>query len=220
MKNLVCFFFLLATLNVNAQGNESFERNYFVHGQVYVGGPAWARKIYNFSTKFQDVISFSGTPTIGGNAQFFFYDWLSAGVEVTYRRTTLSYDVTDSTLYNELEDKLGIRIEDYTNFNPFGTYNLDLKRLRVLAKVNFHFLPDAKHSDFYLNLGVGYNGLLTKFSKDGASVPFVNKVPNLSLPVSFRLGLGYSYYFINNLGVTAEVGLGGPLFSIGLSGRF
>ena len=40
------------------------------------------------------------------------------------------------------------------------------------------------------------------------------------LPVAFRLGIGLRYYFIENLGVCVEAGIGGPLVQAGLSEKF
>lgn len=97
---------------------------------------------------------------------------------------------------------------------------LDLPRLRILGKVNAHVLSNSEKSDLYFTLGLGYNGFNPKLSKDHNEFGFSEKIPNLSLPIALRLSVGYTYYFINNVGVTGEIGVGAPIFSIGISGRF
>ena len=41
----------------------------------------------------------------------------------------------------------------------------------------------------------------------------------LLIPVSARIALGMRYYFNNNIGINSELGIGGPMLSVGVSVR-
>jgi hypothetical protein len=222
MKHLALFALLFCFASAGLSQNEStaFSGDHLVRVQAFIGGPSISSKILKLSSNFDDKIQFNDIPLVGGKIEAYIYPWLSAGVECTYRSTTISYEISDSTLFAELDEKLGISTQDLLAVNPFGIYKLDLPRLRILGKVNAHVLPNSEKSDLCFSLGLGYNGLNPKLSKDNSELEFSEKIPNLSLPIAFRLSAGYTYYFINNLGVTGEIGIGAPIFSIGLSGRF
>lgn len=222
MKHLTLFTLIVCFVNVGLSQNErtAFSGDHLVRVQVFIGGPSISSKILKLSSNFDDKIQFTDIPLVGGKVETFIYPWMSVGIECTFRSSTISYEITDSTLFAELDEKLGISTQDLLGVNPFGIYKLGLPRLRILGKVNAHVLPNSEKSDLYFSLGLGYNGLNPKLSKDDNEFGFSEKIPNLSLPIAFRLSAGYTYYFINNLGVTGEIGVGAPIFSIGISGRF
>lgn len=213
-------FLLLLSNNTFSQGTEAFKADYIIRAQAFVGGPSISKQIFNLSSSFQDKVTYESIPLVGFKVETYVYPWLSVGVEGTFKRSTISYEVSDSTLLQELDEKLGISVEDLVGVDPFGIYKLDLPRLRILAKANAHLIPNSEKSDLYLSLGLGLNKLTPRLTKNDQELDFSNAIPKLSLPVAFRLSIGYSYYFIPNVGIMGEIGIGGPLLSIGLTGRF
>jgi len=213
-------FILLFSSNTFAQGQEAFNTNYLIRIQAFIGGPSISKQIFNLSSNFQDKVAYEDIPLFGFKIETYVYNWLSVGVEGTFRKSTISYEVSDSSLFEELDEKLGISVQDLVGVDPFGIYKLDLPRLRLLAKANAHLIPNSEKSDLYISLGLGMNKLTPQLTKNNQELDFSNDIPKLSLPIAFRLSLGYSYYFIPNVGLMGEIGIGGPLLSIGLTGRF
>jgi len=219
MKFLFTVLFVI-TCFIRVEGQNAFQGPYYVKAHAYIGGPSLAKTLFKFSGSLKEKITYENTPLFGGNVEAYVFNWLTVGAEFTYRHSDISYEITDSTLFQEFDEKLGLDLTDLTGINPLGKYTLDLQRLRILAKATAHVIPNAERSDLFVCLGLGYNGLNYKLTKDDQVIDFTEKIPKLSLPVAFRLSLGYSYYFIPNLGITGEIGVGGPLLTIGLSGRF
>ena len=77
--------------------------------------------------------------------------------------------------------------------------------------------------DSYVSLGVGYSYRVVDFKENGVSQYDANsdlqKQVNL-IPLSLRTAFGIKYYPTRNIGFNAEIGLGGPLLSVGAVFRF
>jgi opacity protein-like surface antigen len=98
-------------------------------------------------------------------------------------------------------------------------YSAGIEKYRILAKANIH-LAKNRLFDFYLTFGAGYVD-----QKYYQTEPGVNNLKNNSfieaqIPVGGRAGLGMRYFFHKNIGIHAEVGLGGPVALAGLSFKF
>lgn len=219
MKSLIAILFIFSfVLTVNAQGTFTGDNRIKVH--AYIGGPSLSKTLFKFSGELKEKISYTNTPLFGGNLEIYLSNWFSLGAELNYRNSRIGYEIVDSTLFQEFKDKLGIDLNELSDVDILGKYTLEFQRLRILAKATAHFLPEAEHSDLFFSIGFGYNGLNYQLMKEGKEIGFSEKIPRLSLPVSFRASLGYSYYFIPNLAITGEFGVISPLLTIGLSGRF
>jgi hypothetical protein len=184
--------------------------------QLYTGGPSMLKMAFNYSNKFQDAVSYKGLPGIGGEIGYKFNDWFSLGFDFNYRYGQVDFDILDSTLFEEIDDKWNI---DLGSFDPFGHYTLKIPRLRGTLVANFHVLPAEKRSDLYFSLGVGFNKVRARLYLDDQKINF-QKLGNISMPLAYRTSIGYAYHFTENLGIFSEVGLGGPLISAGLTARF
>jgi hypothetical protein len=214
MKNLLSLLFLFFTfLYTNAQ---SLDNRFRV--QVYTGGPSMLKSAVKISNNWQEEVTYSGTPLIGGVFDVRVKDWLSIGIDASYRSGNLEFDIMDSTLYTQIEEKWDIRLDEYVN--PFGHYKLKLPRTRVMFNFNIHALPVHSRSDLYFGFGIGYNNVNPRLTLNGEDVKFFKNVGKISLPMAYRTSVGYSYNFSEHVGAFAEIGLGGPIVSGGINVKF
>lgn len=121
-----------------------------------------------------------------------------------------------------LNDKMGVGIEGTwasATVRYMGKYNqiytAGVDKLRILAKMNFHFAT-SESVDPYLTWGIGYKN--TKIYTNEPNE--VNDIDITLVPIAFRVGIGMRYFFTDIIGINAEVGLGGPLMQGGLSLKF
>ena len=121
-----------------------------------------------------------------------------------------------------LTDKMGVGIEGtwasatvrYIGNNGL-IYTAGVDKIRVLAKMSFHFATGEK-VDPYLTWGLGYKNTNVYTNEPSA----VNDISLNIVPIAFRVGIGMRYFFTDMIGVNAEVGLGGPMMQGGLSLKF
>lgn len=214
MKRILIFvgFYFQTVLAFTQIG--SVEKPYRI--QLYAGGPSMLKMAFNYSNKFQDAVTFKGVPGIGGEFAYKFTDWFSLGLDLNYRYGQVDFDISDSTLFEEIDDKWNI---DLGSYDPFGHYTLKIPRFRGTVIANFHALPAESKSDLYFSLGFGFNKVRARLYLDDQKIDF-RKLGNISLPLAYRTSVGYAYHFADNVGVFAEIGLGGPLVSAGVTARF
>ncbi|MEQ1734740.1 MAG: outer membrane beta-barrel protein [Bacteroidia bacterium] len=139
---------------------------------------------------------------ICGKAEYMVTDKVSVGLEYTYAQVAFSY-------------------EDYANngSSTVITYNDLIVKQRALINMGIHFGESDKF-DPYMAFGVGYKGLSYRTSN-----PSLNDLRDAidaykAIPVAIRIGGGFRYFFTENIGVNAEVGIGGPLVQGGISVKF
>lgn len=217
MKKLVLLVVLIAILfGIQAQEREPTYQPFRI--QVYTGGPSILKSAFKLSSSFQSEVSYSGKPLLGLSADYRLLKWLSLGADMSYRYGEMNFTIDDSTTFEYIQEKWGIDVTQIAN--PYGDYALKFPRFRIMVAATAHFLKEESNSDFYLQMGIGYNRVKPKLFKDGSEIRFFNKIGTLSLPVAYRLSLGYAYHFGGHYGIFAEFGIGGPIFSGGLSFRF
>ncbi len=185
--------------------------------QVYTGGPSLLKLAVGISSAYQDKVEYNGFPGVGGAISFKFNRWISLRADLYYKHSQLEMDINDNAFYNELNDKWGIVLN---GIDPFGHYSLALPRYRGNIIADFHFLKDESQSDLYCSLGFGYNRMKPRLLIDNKPVSIINEVGTLSLPFAYRLSLGYTHYFGSTIGLYGEIGIGGPLVSVGMKVRF
>jgi len=210
-------FFIVLFLSVGIQfANAQVARPFRV--QVYTGGPSILKTAFKFSSSFQDLVHYSGKSLIGFSADYRLNNWLSVGLDATYRYGELNMDITDSSDYVYLRDKWGLNEDDIPN--PYGHYRLELPRYRIMAMVTAHALGTDQPSDLYAQFGLGYNRVAPMLFLNDKEVEYFKKIGTFALPLAYRLSAGYAYHFKNYVGIFGEIGIGGPIFTIGVSGRF
>lgn len=217
MMRTILFIGLLAfSFKFMAQGVGSVDKPFRI--QVYTGGPSILKSAFRLSSSFQNEVTFNGKSLIGLSADYRILSWLSVGVDASYRYGQLDFTLSDSTNFNYIRDKWGIDVSEIAN--PFGHYELKFPRFRMMVSGTVHCLKAESESDLYIQIGLGYNHVRPKLYKDEVEIQYFNKIGTFSLPVAYRLSVGYAYHFAGYFGVFGELGIGGPIFSGGLSVRF
>lgn len=143
---------------------------------------------------------------IGGRFEYMLSEKFGMGLEYTYARVTVKY------------------IDSYTNSSGGASsqsFTDAITKQRILLRMAFHF-GESDKLDPYFCFGGGYKS--AKYTSNNsnntqAELETISAALNL-IPVSFRVGGGVRYFFTENIGVNAEVGLGGPVVQAGISAKF
>jgi hypothetical protein len=140
---------------------------------------------------------------VGGKVEYILTEKFGMGAEFNYSsiKITESLNTTDG------------------NGNPV-TYHFTFASpaFRAMVGFNFHFVNTDK-IDVYGAVKTGYYSRTFSFSSDEPG--YRGLTVNNYFPVAFRLETGMRYFFIPNLGVHLNIGLGGgPIIAAGLSGKF
>ena len=178
------------------------------YGFPYVAG-SYVKSVFtsnNGTNNNNSVESVTNWNHIGGKFEYMVTDGIGIGLEYSYAAVDVKYT----------EDK-------FANQSTIQTYHYTatLYKQRILARVNFHF-GTSKKIDPYATVGVGYKVSLLKSNNpdDQKSIAdFNNNFSNL-VPISYRLGIGMRYFFSENIGISAEVGIGGAIVQGGICGKF
>lgn len=172
----------------------------------YYGAPNFGKNLVKDLTFSNSSITSSGSGGVGPmgvRAEYLLADKFGLGVDFIFNSASmdLSYDSlnTDGSLYK--------------------TYNgiAKMQRIRIQLRFNYHFVS-TENLDAYVGLGAGTNTRVWSVENTNPGYDFgkEQRVGSL-IPFSMRFAAGVRYYFIPNLGFNAEIGLGGPLVSAGLS---
>lgn len=136
---------------------------------------------------------------LGLRFEYMISDVVGVGLDAGYVNTWVEYeeeDISTSVVYD---------------------YKVSVPKIHALFKMNFHFTKSDK-VDAYGGFGVGYRNRSFKFTTNDPDFDEGN-IDSL-IPVGLRISIGTRYYFTENIGIGAEMGLGGPLLSFGISTRF
>ena len=203
-KYLVFFIFLFTKFTVSSQ--ISFTSNQLI--ESYLGFPNLGRlsaQITDTSILEKQDQKFSGIGPSGFRYSYMLSDDFSIGIEL---------------MYNALKENYRTSQDVYMN-NAWTLINKNMlvstQRLRIHVRMNFHFSAFSDMSDSYLGVGFGTNNKWKKINENGNVIEKISGSEAVILPFSLRLCYGYRYFFNYNWGIQGEVGLGGPLLSLGLS---
>jgi hypothetical protein len=203
-KYLIFFIFLFTKFTVSSQ--ISFTSNQLI--DPYLGFPNLGRlsaQIIDTNILEKKDQEFSGIGPSGFRYSYMLSDAFSIGIDL---------------MYNTLNEKYRTSQDVYMN-NESTTINKNMlvstQRLRIHVRMNFHFSAFSDMSDSYLGLGFGTNNKWEKISENGKVIEKISGSEAVIFPFSLRLCYGYRYFFNYNWGIHGEVGLGGPLLSLGLS---
>lgn len=207
---------IASTCNLNAQNDKPETSNCVGKGKIiidpYYGYP------YLFGKYIETVIAESGENVgvtninhLGFKAEYMVTKMIGIGVDYTYASVIGKYSQTNS-VYNP---NTGL----YSN--QTNNYTASITKQRILAKINIHFAT-SKYLDPYAVGGIGYKQSIVRSDNidDQDAVNELNNSILNAFPISFRLGIGLRYYFIKNLGIAVEAGIGGPIIQGGLSLKF
>jgi len=166
----------------------------------------------NFGKKFADLlvgdsstnVNITGIGPAGLRAEYLVADNFGVGFDFIYNSVGVEYDYTDY---------------DTNGFQQTYTSKANQQRFRIQLRINYHFVQtDAL--DAYVGFGAGTNIRRYTFESNEPNYIEPNAISGALIPVSIRVALGARYYFIPNLGLNVELGLGGPVISGGISLKF
>ena len=205
MKKLLALLFIgtigLAHGQASFQGNHSFE--------LYGGGPNFLKfDFFGLGPNSTSMIGTTSIPPSGLRYAYMITNDVSVGIDVLYNSYRESYSSSDTVFVNNQWTYIP---SNYT----------DLKsRLRVQARFNFLLPSSSPNVDSYIGLAVGTNNRWEKQWKNDSINYSYNSADLVSVPVSARLCYGFRYFFSYNSALGAEVGVGGPLFSVQYTYKF
>lgn len=183
------------------QGNHSFE--------VYGGGPNFMKfDFFGLGPNSTSVTGSTSIPPSGIRYSYMITNDVSVGIDVMYNSYRRSYVSTDTVFVNN-------------QWTYIPSNYMDLKsRLRVQARFNFLLPSSSPNLDSYIGLAVGTNNRWEKqWVNDSLTIDY-KSTDLVSVPVSARLCYGFRYFFNYNSALGAEVGVGGPLFSVQYTYKF
>ncbi len=205
---LLCMGFLACVAhNVTAQAVEKGD----IIADVYVGGPNLLSAFVKLGAALDSTNTISSTGgliPLGIKAEYMVSSRFGVGIDFNHANTGLNLHVLDTA--------------------TVGTYydiGLKMPRNRILATGNYHF-GNGKKSDWYGTLGLGVILSTPKLSI-GSNDPAINN-PDVQAAIdqakkrvgtgfSYRLALGWRYFFTPNIGLNLETGIGGPMLKGGIS---
>jgi hypothetical protein len=209
---LFLFSFLLFTANLS-KAQILFAGNHIVEG--YAGLPNMARfsggiNFFTSEINTGEVTRFRGIAPSGIRYSYMISEDLSFGFDLMYNSSNVT-SVKNDQFYD------GITGQFITSDTTFQTIT---NRLRFHARMNFHIQTSRPESDSYFGLGIGSNNRWIESYKNNVFVEKLKGSDASILPISMRICYGYRYFFGYNWGISGEVGLGGPLISLGASYKF
>lgn len=197
------FVFVLAN-ETNAQALR--EGNFIL--DVYYGAPNFGKSLISSieeSNPEADVKA-NGIGPLGLRGEYMLGDRIGLGFDAIYNSNGIEY--SEQTIVYNSETGQSETISD----DIVGTQ----RRLRVHLRFNYHFDISTPELDAYLGVGAGTNNRWYTETVNGVEDSEAS-VSGTLFPMSARICTGMRYYFSENIGLNAEIGLGGPLVSAGLS---
>jgi hypothetical protein len=205
MKKILALFFI-GTIGF-VKGQASFQGNHLF--EVYGGGPNFMKyDFFGFGPNSTSISGSTSIPPSGLRYAYMISNDVSIGIDVMYNSYRQNYLSTDTIFVNN-------------QWEDISSNNVDFKsRLRVQARFNF-LLPNASPNvDSYIGLAVGTNNRWEKqWVNDSLALSYTS-TDLVTVPVSARLCYGFRYFFSYNSALGAEVGVGGPLFSVQYTYKF
>jgi hypothetical protein len=150
-----------------------------------------------------------GIGPIGVTGEYMVTDKVGIGADFYYANTSVTWNETYTDYYNSVTNA-------YEGTRTFK-YKVSVPRFAALFRANLHF-TDNDNFDGYGIIAAGYKNLAFKFETDEPGYQF-QKVKAL-IPVGMKLGIGFRYFFTDNLGINAEICAGTPLIAGGISTKF
>lgn len=172
---------------------------------AYYGGPNFEKNLYQSIEEAVGTQNFSasGIGPAGLRGEYMIGETFGLGFDVIYNSNSYTYFQVDSF-----------------NTDIVNSYERSMNRLRIQMRFNFHFDVTNPNLDAYFGVAAGTNMRYKKYYVNGSESINDNFSLKTLIPFSMRVCSGVRYYFNQYIGLNAEIGLGGPLVSAGLSVRF
>lgn len=197
-------FFIASTFGSFAQVAQ--EGTVFI--DAYYGFPDWRKTYFDNDYRASNyTVNVNSTNHIGGRFEYLVTRHIGFGVDIWYVKTTAE-GTNDVTTYNNYPSPSSTTTVNFTK---------SLSRLSYLGRFNIHF-GSSKKVDPYVHVGFGYTNYGYKFTSSNKSLYY--DTFDYEIPLAFRTGFGIRFMFSEHLGANFDMGLGGPLFTAGLSAKF
>ena len=202
MKKVIFTALAALTMILGTQSNASaqVEQGNFII-DPYVGAPTiniWWKNLVDLSGTSATTI---GPPIgFGGRMSYLVSDNFGIGLDFNYVKS--GYQYSDICYSCGDYDTLTGTYPDVEQ-----TYRFESNVMRIMVRMDYHFVQ-TENLDVYLGVAAGYKYAKRTGYLDGqvdASVGWSGAL----IPVATRAAIGMRYYFIPNLGLHLELGVGG-----------
>jgi len=204
----IFFLFIVLFLSQSIKSQALYPGNVML--DIYGGFPNFGKMLVSSNLANVQTISLNGLAPSGVRGEYMIEDNIGVGFDVMYNYVNFKYQIMDTSWFG---DQVVINSNDYHSI---------MKRVRVHFRFNYHIEHENPRIDSYFGFGIGYNSRTyssTKNNLDNTS-EFKSRIQLIPFPVSARVCFGGRYYFSQYIGLVGEVGLGGPLISLGLSLKY
>jgi hypothetical protein len=206
MKKLVLLFILFFSFFGKAQA--LYPGNIMLDG--FLGYPNFGKGYIVSNLSNYTTTKFNGLAPSGIRGEYLIDDNIGVGFDFMYNYADLTYKEIDTLWQND---------QMIINYNSVESL---MKRYRLQFRFNYHFDSNNPRFDSYFGIGLGYNNRTFQSNRNGIdnTQEFRERVQILPFPISMRVCYGGRFYFSQNVGIVGEIGLGGPLFSVGLALKY
>ncbi|MEM6267781.1 MAG: hypothetical protein AAF998_00020 [Bacteroidota bacterium] len=138
---------------------------------------------------------------VGGRIEFLVTRRFGVGLDVHYARSEVAYTAVG---------------EDLEGNAAAYRYTVSVRRPRVLLRGNLH-LGNSAVVDPYLAFGLGYSGTRAVIATED---PFFDRNTirfPITIPLAYRLGFGTRVMLTRFIGLSGEIGIGGPFLTGGVT---
>ncbi len=206
MKKLL--FILCLALGSNAAFGQINEQGNIIIDPYY-GFPNLGKSLAESTAEGVDDVNITGFGPAGLRVEYMVGDRFGIGVDAIFNGWGFEGSAVDTIGYQP----------DLTPITESRSAKATMTRYRIQARFNYHFDLGSPNLDVYMGLGAGTNLRVFKYFEDGVEQED-QEISGALIPFSLRVAAGTRYYFTENIGLNAEIGLGGPIISAGLSLRF
>lgn len=182
--------------------SQAVEQGDFIVDAFYGGPNLWnsIMKSFYVSDPITLTVSTQSLGPVGIRGEYLLSDKFGIGLDIMYTGNSIEWTE-----------------EDFFTPGTYYNYKVSINRPRIIPRFNFHF-SDNDNLDLYGVLGIGYNGV--KYSFETNDPDFIEESAKSLIPIAFRLGFGARYFFNENMGICAELGLGAALVNGGVALKF
>ena len=201
---LIPSFLLIQVAFAQTKANDAFL-------DIYYGIPDWQKYIMRSDVYNLENVKMTSTGHIGGRVEYLVSKRIGFGLDMWYVNTTLT----------------GTRVENFYDYSSSSGYYYtlvrtdkyevkeSLTRLSLLGRFIVH-IGKSKKVDPYVHAGFGYANYWYNYTSKNNN----DRDANNFFPLAARAGFGMRVFFTDNFGANVDLGLGGPLFTMGLTYKF
>ncbi len=192
---------LLLAISFSFQASSQKLETQQFSADFYVGGPNLLSRGLKIAFEISDIdVNVTSTPLVGVRVTKMWQDNVSLGLDVNYRTTEIDFreHLLDSIVYD---------------------YKIKVPQIRVSLRAEYHLESELENLDIYFPALLGYKNSRVSIETNDPHYKLPKGFPEFT-PFSVRLGVGMRYFFVENIGFNAEIGVGGgAFFQTGLSLR-